>query len=615
MPLTIARATGTEPPLPSPIYLHRDPSSLTFTLSVIWSVEGVKQGCPWGTFLYCTTIMSALNRLATKHPLVRVVAQCDDVVKIVSPHSFQSHAQMYEAIAAFTADEDLEFGAMKQVRHPDKCSITIPAGVDPPARGVLDVNGIVCSVVDGHTVSGIPFGSEQYVTSQAIDKARLAAANLARISSLSVIDPHMAMCLLSSSVRGLQYFWSLTPPRLCVEAYRIFDRAMHDARIKVASLDNCISPACTTDREDRFHFLLSLPLTVGGAGHTPARVIGVCAYVAKLITLSAYPPLRPSLAVLAVDAAYAHSELCSLLQIDSPKRGTSLANFLPHNPLDLVSGPFAPKLASRKFLGLMGILTKAVDVVRFHDFRSTLLDEEAIDKPSATHLLAVLMRSQASRVFACSHFWTRNRIPKVDFVYWLRYYGNLPRIPTGGAPAAIAGCDVAGEICSNPHASGNNVIGPTGDHVVACAGSKGAIYRLHTLVRESLIFAAKHAGLSADREPATAKLLHHAYTDAQARGLFPKNPSKAMKQLAEELDGLLQSASACSDEMEKLRFIKEAEAKASTRFFAAQGRRHGMDPCCQPSDHKRLPLIGSTHAKAPAVALREAPWRAPSRLP
>ena len=99
-------------------------------------------------------------------------------------------------------------------------------------------------------------------------------------------------------------------------------------------------------------------------------------------------------------------------------------------------------------------------------------------------MLAVLLRSQMSRVFRCSHSDPHNRIEPRYFVPWIRYYLNLPRLIHGGEVRHIESANCAGELCSAQHIvkdGDSHVIGPTADHLASCPTAIG----MHMYVGEA----------------------------------------------------------------------------------------------------------------------------------
>jgi hypothetical protein len=58
-------------------YLYFDAQRGCWVISIAWNAEGPRQGCVWGSFLYCIATQSILDTLAHEFPDVIVRAQCD----------------------------------------------------------------------------------------------------------------------------------------------------------------------------------------------------------------------------------------------------------------------------------------------------------------------------------------------------------------------------------------------------------------------------------------------------------------------------------------------------------------------------------------------------------
>jgi hypothetical protein len=135
-------------------YLYFDPQRGCWVISVAWNAEGPRQGCVWGSFLYCIATKPCLDTLAREFPDIIVRAQCDDVIRAVRPEEGQTWQHAYQRLASFIQREDELFGRLGLDRHPDKCFLTLAPDAPPPELDSMDVGGLPCRITRGSVVSG-----------------------------------------------------------------------------------------------------------------------------------------------------------------------------------------------------------------------------------------------------------------------------------------------------------------------------------------------------------------------------------------------------------------------------------------------------------------------------
>jgi hypothetical protein len=546
----------------SPVfYLYFDSQRRCWVVSIAWNAEGPRQGCVWGSFLYCIATKPCLDILTREFPDVVVRAQCDDIIRAIKPAEGQTWDQAYERLADYIRREDELFRPMHLERHPEKCFLTLAPNAPPPRAGVLDVGGMVCQVVKGSVVSGAPFGDPCFIRSHAGMKAAGAAAKIALILLLADIEPHMALSLLANSSRAmLGYYWSLTPPDLCDQAYAAYDATIGLAIKCLLCPKGTSSPGFGQARYDRAVNLLRLPFFHSGADLVRSADDGPCLYTAKFIALtgnrSSYLHGKRALFSAQITAAHA-------IVVDgvgpSHVKGSPTTRFLPLNAKDLLSGPNAYNITRSFPKGTSGLLTRAVGQTRFLAHLRSTVEAANTDDESVTHQLAVLLLSQMSRVFVAPHDERQNRVPADNFQSWIRYHTNLPRHLGSGEIADLDGSDCQAETCPTPHDDRRQgaVIGPTAGHLFDCQSARGAIIAVHNDLRDLFHRKGIEAGCRSTVEPSAHKLLLYKYSPEVLRGLHPKKSSKEAQDRASKLELTIKSMERATDPEEKKRLQAE----------------------------------------------------------
>ena len=125
---------------PSPVfYLYFDRDRRVWVIEIFWNREGPRQGCTWGTFLYCMGVQRSNATLAREFPNVYARAQCDDNLRAVRPLPGQSWADTYLLLARYIDREDELYDALHLRRHHDKSFLVLAPGSPPPFFECLSV--------------------------------------------------------------------------------------------------------------------------------------------------------------------------------------------------------------------------------------------------------------------------------------------------------------------------------------------------------------------------------------------------------------------------------------------------------------------------------------------
>ena len=211
---------------------------------------GSRQGCPWGSFLYCLSIHATLEQLADEFPDLMILAYCDDV------HIFGPPDRAIEAYHrwAFLYNSDLQ-GELRN----DKGKVFSPSTA-PSDLYNAGLPRDMPVVTDGTRILGVPVGSKIFQKSffsAHLDSLEETFRTLGRVPSLQV---QFSVAQRSLSHRSTHLFRTLFDGG--DPAQYLSERARYDALM-------CLVPKRIVGRpylNQRASTLIDLPLRHGGLG-------------------------------------------------------------------------------------------------------------------------------------------------------------------------------------------------------------------------------------------------------------------------------------------------------------------------------------------------------------
>ena len=242
---------------------------------------GSRQGCPWGSFLYCLSIHASLVRLAAEFPDLLILAYCDDV-HIVGPPA--------RAIKAYHRWASLYNSDLQGELRNDKGKVFSPS-VAPSA---LYDAGLPCDmpvVNDGTRILGVPVGSKEFqrsFISAHLDTLEDTFHTLGRVPSLQAQFTVAQRSLAHRSTHLFRTLFDGGDP-----AQYLSERSRYDALI-------CLVPKRIVGRpclNQRASALVDLPLRHGGLGLRSWMASADVGFLASYILASKnIPTLFPHLA-------------------------------------------------------------------------------------------------------------------------------------------------------------------------------------------------------------------------------------------------------------------------------------------------------------------------------
>ena len=155
----------------APIFVPTDS-----TPAIISNEIGSRQGCSWGSFLYCLALEPVLNQLQQEFPSCFIVAYCDDV-QIIGPPA--------DAARALERYGILLHDILQQELRPDKTTVFAPSYSIATLRAAPH---FLPSIIpdekihfDGIRVLGCPIGTTDFKVRFATDTASSIATDLATV--------------------------------------------------------------------------------------------------------------------------------------------------------------------------------------------------------------------------------------------------------------------------------------------------------------------------------------------------------------------------------------------------------------------------------------------------
>ena len=268
------------------------------SVEIVWSAEGVRQGCPFGSFGFDLALQDTLERCAKGDPDITVRAVTDDAnLAILIPSDRVKAVAVLDRLR--TALAELEKDAKQNLNlelNRDKCALLLPPG-HPFLQSDLDIFQDVNLPTHGMRVAGAPIGDDSYCSE--FVKQKVTAA-VAKCCALKGLDPQVAMLLLRRCCAPLLNFLAqVVPPSLTAPHFAHFDQELAGITLELLTLPGRPGLVCEEDRLSTFKQRLRLPTRFNGAGLLGVDGIGPAAFAGSVIgSCQANPGLTDHIAGL-----------------------------------------------------------------------------------------------------------------------------------------------------------------------------------------------------------------------------------------------------------------------------------------------------------------------------
>ena len=263
-------------------------------VETIWSAEGVRMGCPLGSFGFDLTLQGPLERCAARSPFTVVRSLTDDCNLAVLLPSGRDEAravvlQLRAALDGLAADAKSNLNLDLNLA---KCALLLPPGHALLEEDLECFEGIKLPA-RGMRVAGAPIGDDDYCAEfvgQKVDAA------LAKCRALRGIHPQVGMLLMRKCcVVALNYLSQVVPPSLTAQHFARFDEELAAFVAELLTLPGRPQGlACAEERMSVFRQRLRLPTRFNGAGLLGVDGVGPAAFVGSVISCCEVDPVLTS---------------------------------------------------------------------------------------------------------------------------------------------------------------------------------------------------------------------------------------------------------------------------------------------------------------------------------
>jgi hypothetical protein len=537
---------------------------------VIWSVEGSRMGCCFGSFGFDLTVQDLYEFIANKYPDAVVKALTDDLTIAFPPLAKSTDAKSGEAkrveakdgdppsselvvdvdnVAACFEDITREAAKIGLIVVPSKSGVVPGRGarVDDDAFPGIEVKR------EGARLAGGPIGTDDYCEAFMCDLVDDIGDRLEAVKRLSDSCPQVGFKILCNSLNhALTFALQVTPPLVSLPAAERFDKHKFEAAEALIT-PSCMPkpPQCSEARMKRARHKLSMPASLKGAGLTSAVTIAPGAWYASVAAASFHDAdLATHAPALARFGQHAHRLIVERIG-DAPSEASKGIEgyFDRSNENSLVGSSFYRDIfINNPNVKLQKKFSRAAHLLA-HDKHLNTLAEAALSPPLArahdvdeSDVVAGFTKSQFSSVFYAQLKYPRNRMSPFRFATWVRFFVKLPQPPHLHAGNLQPRKELAydAEECLGHHAKGvDALLDLHANHACGrCVSSYAGMGERHSNIKWCIHSFSKEAGLQSKVEPNTHNLLNRdgvEYTREQVASMFPKGSTSKQKALSAEL--------------------------------------------------------------------------------
>jgi len=514
-------------------------------VDVFVSMEGTRQGCVLGSFLFDLAMLDIYSALAGKYPMFVTYALTDDLPLAIQPPPRDSDwatnwACLYDTLADFLDDYDRLANPIGIRRHPAKGKLLVPADAPLPLPGSR-ILALTAVAPDFLIVAGACIGTDAEVKLHALRKVDSLKTRVNAIVRLCTVNSLAALELIGQVANNaLNYHLQITPPHLMVEAVIVFDKMIAEARLLVLSPPH-LSPVSEGHpiRLHRANQIASLAKSAGGLGHTTALVKSPCAFLAATLSLLTDPAFDVPPGLLNDDIDAALHALAHLLGVGIHQLAAvpGVSSAIPTSTKDFELAGHLPETKLSTPRKVQGKLVVACDAaVRAALFRDNPVNLDPNDPklPESTHLTLILTRSQAMCALSASQFLKANRVESLAFAAYMRFYLLLlPLSQPWATNSRLVGvhseCDAL-NVCRVTLGKVHEkvcLMDPCGNHACSCPSTAKERYVAHSRTGGVLKTHACLGGCNSWLEPESRGLLGDEFTAEQCASLAPKRMTLA----------------------------------------------------------------------------------------
>jgi len=345
------------------------PASIIFPepgadIEEVLNTVGSRQGCTWGSFLYCLSIQGILEKLSKEFPDLLILAYCDDVHIVGDPK---------RAIAAYHRWA-LLYGEVLQGELRDEKGQAFSPSIPEAQLRTLGLPTTLPVVHDGVRILGVPVGNSHFCESFAMSRLDELTDDFETLERMPHLQSQFVIAQRSLSHRVTHLLRTLHhagDPRCFAQCRAKYDDLMARVPRRVVGRVGLDARAVS---------LLGMPLKHGGIGLRSWDSVADCAFLASYINASyALPKLIPTLAGSFPDVR-------------------SLVRAGPSSCLALDGTPLLPapsSHASAAMTSLIRLLNKAPSIL-------SVLDCDDRAPRHIQHAISSIVETKAADTFALS---------------------------------------------------------------------------------------------------------------------------------------------------------------------------------------------------------------------
>lgn len=539
--------------------------------TVAYSTQGSRQGCTLGSLLYNLGKDPLYTKLAAEFRDSLLLKAHTDDLTAVAPVAPESWDDLYRTLAEFLERYDELLREVNCKMRLPKVVLLLPPGAPDPPSSLASLNLKI--VRDGLVLMGAGIGTDDFIAAHAANRARELLRRADVVTKFGKQFPQAALRLLQFINLSLTYTARVTPPTLFRDVASNFDDKIYSSILDVLTpfdTDPRVNLATADPLTIRARDRVFLPFRLGGAGFLPFSRIGPGAYFASVAVSRIMDPrfasfdnfFKNGLADVVEDAWIAVRECVSQYSTE----GLREANI---SHLDTLTGKQHDSVWSPSFVSdfskkqnLASIQKKITDLVMDVSQSKTIADaleiltDDAMPAPRQREAAATIitqLKSETSRALQASYASRLNRIDSDLFRCGVRAFFGLPPIifdRLWSVECWETGCrlQLCGPCLDSGLPKAECRIFPDGSHCQssACKARRPA-YTSHQAALHALVCLFARYGLVAKCDPATKQLLLGKYDEVFCNHLFPKNPGKRLREVANEIRAAARRASKSHD--------------------------------------------------------------------
>jgi hypothetical protein len=576
---------------------------------VIWSEEGSRMGCCFGSLGFDLTVQDLYEHIAKLYPDACLKALTDDLVIAFPPLAMdEADAKGGDSVVPDGGlrpvvdakrvqecyDEIESKGAelgLKLVRS--KSAIIPPKGatVAPDSFPDIELKWDGARVAGGFV--GTDMGCERYLDDLVTDLE----TKFVDIKSLRDACPQVAFKLLRGCLNhALTFFLQVTPPLLSLKAAARFDRLKLEAAEAIIT-PTCMPtpPLCSETRRARAEHLLSMPASLRGAGLTSAVTIAPGAWYSSVAAAKFHDPdLARHADGLARFGRHCHHAIMERIGDVPSAASKGIEAYFDRDCEDslVLTNFYRDTFINKPNVKLQKRFTQAAHALANDKHLTTLArcapstlstlvnDKDIVD----SDVVAGFTKSMKSCVFYAQLKYPRNRMGPYRFSTWVRFFLKLPQPPhlqAGNLRPRTAQLSYDAEECLGHHAKGiDKLLDLHANHACSrCVSSFAGMGERHSNLKWCIHAFAKEADLRSSVEPKTHDILNrgsYEYTPEMVRCLFPKGSTKKQRQYADELLGLHAKAATLREGLKERQLLEKRCKVLKALILQSKGEKGNL---------------------------------------